>query len=92
MFHNKKEEQIRQLQIDGFIATVLITSSGGRTPNDRKMAALEATRKTVEDRFKAEIALESSKKRQVSRVNWISAIMQSAKMHQTNKSSIWYAL
>lgn len=62
MFHLKKEEQVRQLQIDSFIANVLIVGSGGYPPTHKKAAAFEAEKRAVETRLKVEVALESSKK------------------------------
>lgn len=63
MFQTTKEEQLRDLHIDNFINSVSLTSTGGYAPSNYNSTALEAEKQTVENRLKAEVAQESSKKK-----------------------------
>jgi hypothetical protein len=63
MFHKRKEEQLRALQLDGFIGSVTLTSSGGHPSGNSLTEEFEAQRQAIEDRLRAEIALESTPKK-----------------------------
>ena len=63
MFQNYKEEQLRSLQLDGFIGSVTLTSSGGFPSGNSLTEEFETQRQATEDRLRAEIALESTPKK-----------------------------
>jgi hypothetical protein len=63
MFRQQKEEQIRELQIDSFIGSVLLTSSGGHPSTNDKTSAFETQKQALEERLKADVALEPSQKK-----------------------------
>jgi len=63
MFRQPKEEQIRELQFDSFIGSVLLTSSGGYPASNDKTISFEAQKQVIENKLKAEVAQESSRKK-----------------------------
>jgi hypothetical protein len=63
MFRNKKEKQIRDLQIDSFLGSLFRTVLGGHPPRNRRTAAYETRRRKLEARLKAEAALEPRRKK-----------------------------
>lgn len=63
MFRQQKEEQIRELQIDSFIGSLLLTSSGGYPFTNDQTALFETQKQALADRLNADVALESSRKK-----------------------------
>ena len=59
MSSQEKLARIRELQIDSLIGSVYLTSSGGHPPDHELIAAFEVLRQLLEDRLKAQIALEA---------------------------------